>query len=221
MGNTRLQSLADFVFHAFRRFESFTGIGISRSGKRQEGRVLGPVLFGLKRLVPVPEYSARALDLYANIHTDNDYLLAKEYCDFFGNYGLSADFLNSAMVERLLANLVEVEKLDRDSFGGLVARTLRLAPLAFVKFFEKRIRCRLSLGPIEEDSKYEAIPSSFSWSSPAGVVDENLYRQGVDALLDLIKMFPRFDHLLAEIFWHIASLDVVTMAAMDLLGVDE
>jgi len=186
-------------------------------GKRQEGRVLGPVLFGLKRLVPVPKYSARALDLYVNIHVDNDHLLAKEYCDFFGAYGLSADFLNSAMVERLLANLVEVGKLDRDSFGGLVARTFRLAPLAFVRFFEKRIRCRLSLGPIGEDSTYEALPSSFSWSSLIGPVDETFYRQAVDAFLDLIKMFPRFDHLLGEMFWRIASLDEVTMAAMDLL----
>jgi len=186
-------------------------------GKRQEGRVLGPVLFGLKRLVPVPEYSTRALELYANIHVDNDYLLAKEYCDFFGNYGVSADFLNSATVERLLANLVEVERLDRDSFGGLVARTFRLAPLTFVKFFEKRVRRRLSLGPIEEDAKYEAIPSSFSWSSPAGVVDETLYRQAVDAFLDLIRTFPRFDHVLVEIFWHVVSLDEVTMAAIDRL----
>ena len=190
---------------------------LSVLGKRQEGRVLGPVLFGLKRLVPVPEYSLRALDLYANIHIDNDYLLAKEYCDFFGNYGLSADFLNSAIAERLLANLVEVEKLDRDSFGGLVARTFRLAPLTFVKFFEQRIRRRLSLGPIEEVSKYEAIPSSFSWSSPAGVVEETLYRQAVDAFLDLIRTFPRFDHVLVQIFWHVLSLDEVTMAAIDRL----
>jgi len=190
---------------------------LSILGKRREGRVLGPVLFGLKRLVPLPEYSTRALELYANIHVDNDYLLAKEYCDFFGNYGLSADFLNSATVERLLANLVEVEKLDRDSFGGLVARTFRLAPLAFVKFFEKRIRRRLLLGPIEEDSKYEAIPSCFSWSSPAGVVEETLYRQAVDAFLDLIRTFPRFDHVLVQIFWHVLSLDEVTMAAIDRL----
>jgi hypothetical protein len=186
-------------------------------GKRQEGRVLGPVLFGVKRLVPVPEYSARALDVYANIHIDNDYLLAKEYCDCFGNYGLSADFLHSAMVERLLANLVEVEKLDCDSFGGLIARTFRLSALAFVKFFEKRIRRRLSLGPIEEDSEYEAIPSSFSWSSAAGVVSETLYRQAVDSFLDLIRTFPRFEHVLVEIIWHVVSLDGVTMAAIDRL----
>lgn len=186
-------------------------------GKRQEGRVLGHVLFGLKRLVQVPEYSARALGLYANIHVDNDYLLAKEYCDFFGNYGLSADFLDSAMVERLLAHLVEVDKLDRDSFGGLVARTFRLAPLAFATFFEKRIHRRFSLGPIEEDSDYEAIPSAFSWSSPVGVFDVTLYRQAVDGFLDLIKKFPRFDHVLVEIFWRVASLDEVTMAAMDRL----
>src|ERR1035437_8305853 len=31
VGTTRLQSLADFAFHAFRLFASFAGIGISRS----------------------------------------------------------------------------------------------------------------------------------------------------------------------------------------------
>jgi hypothetical protein len=31
VGNTRLQSLADFAFHVFRLFASFEGIGISRS----------------------------------------------------------------------------------------------------------------------------------------------------------------------------------------------
>jgi hypothetical protein len=183
--------------------------------KRPEGRVLGPVLFGLKRLVPVPRYSAPALDLYMNIHVGNDHLLAKEYCNFFGMYGLSADFLNTAMVERMLENLVEVDKLDRDAFGGLLARTCRVAPLAFVRFFEKRIRRRLSLGPINEHSEYEAIPSSFSWSSLAGIVEENLYREAVDAFVKLMRMFPDFDYVLGEIFWHTASLDEVTMAAMD------
>ncbi len=185
--------------------------------KREEGRVLGPVLFGLKRLVPVPQYSARALDLYVHMHVGNDHLLAKEYCDFFGTYGLSADFLGSMMVERMLDNLVEVDELDRDAFGGLLARTCRVAPLAFVRLFEKRIRRRLSLGPIDEHSKYEAIPSSFSWSSLAGVVDKTLYEEAVNAFIELMRTFPHFGHVLGEIFWHIASLDEVTMAALDRL----
>lgn len=97
--------------------------------RRQEGRVLGPTLFGLKQLVPVPRYCAAALDLYANMRVGND--------NFFGTYGLSAEYLNSSTVELMLEKLVEVDELDRDAFGGLLAKTFRVAPLAFVEFFEK------------------------------------------------------------------------------------
>jgi hypothetical protein len=183
--------------------------------QRAEGRVLGPVLFGLRRLVQVPRYSKQALSLYANLNVGNDELLVKEYCDFFGNYGLPADYLDPATVERMLENLVEVDELDRDAFGGLLARTFRVAPMAFLRLFERRILRRIEFGSLDEHSEYKAIPSSFSWSSLAGQTDARTYKAAVKGFIELMQKFPRFERSLSDIFWHASSLDPIMMEVLD------
>ena len=183
--------------------------------KRSEGRVLGPVLFGLKRLTQNSLYQMSALKMYADMKIGNDHILAKEYCDFAGTYGISPVILTPKLMERALSNLAEVNELDRDAFGGLLARTCHVAPLTFVELFKRRILHRLSLGDLRAYFAYEAIPSSFSWSSLSGKVDHHTYTAAVGALLELSRQYPRFAHNLTSIFWHIASLDEVTMFALD------
>jgi hypothetical protein len=183
--------------------------------QRTEGRVLGPVLFGLKRLVQEPEYSEQALSLYANMKVGNDYLLAKEYCEFFGSYGLPADYLNPSTLERILENLVDVDELERDAFGGLLARTFHVAPQAFVRLLERRIERRIERGPLEEHCVYEPIPSTFSWSSLANEAEPVAYAAAVESSLALMVRYPFFEHRLTEIFWHVFSVNPITMSALD------
>jgi hypothetical protein len=40
-------------------------------------------------------------------------------------------------------------------------------------------------------------------------------KSAVEALLQLIRQYPRFDYNLISLFWHIASLDKVTMSTLD------
>jgi hypothetical protein len=183
--------------------------------KRTEGRVLGPVLFGLKRLAMNSTYRTSALQMYAEMKVGIDHFLAKEYCGFAGTYGIPSDILTPAIIGRALNNLVDVEELDRDAFGGFLAKNCHIAPLAFVEFFRRRILLRLSLGDVNQYSSYEAIPSSFSWSSLRGKVDGDTYAAAVGALLQLIRQYPRFNYNLTSVFWHIASIDTVTMSALD------
>ena len=124
--------------------------------------MLGPVLFGLKRLVKDPTYRTFALQMYAEMNVGVDHLLAKEYCDFAGTYGIPSEMLTPQLLDRALRNLVNVEELDRDAFGGFLAKNCHVAPLAFVQFFKSRINHRHSSGDVNEYSAYEAIPSSFS-----------------------------------------------------------
>lgn len=185
--------------------------------RREEGAVLGPVLFGLRRLAPVAGYSAPALELYANMRVGDDHHLAQEYCDFAGAYGIASGLLNPGLIERSLANLVDVKKLDRDTFGGLMARTCGVAPLAFVRFFESRILRRQSLEADDTYSEYEAVPSSFSWSSSSAARESSEYADAVIAFIDLLKRFPKFAHSLTPIFWHMATLEEITLFALDRL----
>jgi hypothetical protein len=87
--------------------------------------------------------------------------------------------------------------------------------VAFVQFFGSGILHRLSLVDINQYSAYEAIPFSFSWSSLSGKVDDDTYAAAIEALLHLIRQFQRFDYNLIFIFWHMASVDEVTMSALD------
>jgi hypothetical protein len=183
--------------------------------QRTEGRVLDPVLFGLQRLMRVPAYSEEALSLYAEMKVGKDRGLANRYCEFFGSYGLPADYLDASTLERALDNLIDVDELKHDAFGGLLARTFHVNPQAYVRLLEKRIKRRIECGPLEEHSEYEPIPSTFSWSSLADNIEPVAHSAAVESLLALIVRFPFYEHRLTEIFWHVFSVNAITLSAFD------
>ncbi len=115
----------------------------------------------------------------------------------------------------MLANLVEVDELDRDAFGGFLANVCGIAPLAMVSFFETRIQHAQALGEHGDDTDYDAIPSSFSWSTFSSVRVHPEYEQTLRSLVELMKRYPRYEHELSPIFWHIATTDVTTFTVLD------
>ena len=92
---------------------------------RPEPYVLRPVFFGLRRLTKVSEFRTAAISLITGVAIGNRKFLAKEYCGIFGPYGISPSLLDQAGVEKMLANLVEVDELDHDSFGRLRSECVR------------------------------------------------------------------------------------------------
>ena len=183
--------------------------------KRNEAYILGPVFFGLRRLTKTEAFRAPALALIMGVEIGDHQNLAKEYCNIFGPYGISPALLDRARVEKMLANLVAVEELDRDAFGGFVANVCGIAPLAIVSFFEARIAHAKMLEDSGQDTDYEPIPSSFSWSTFSAVRNQPEYEAVLRSLLNLMKRYPRYEYLLRSIFWHIATTDVTTFSVLD------
>jgi hypothetical protein len=182
---------------------------------RQEPYVLQPVFFGLPRLAKVTEFRAAAIALITGVTIGNHKFLAKEYCNIFGPYGISPSLLDPAGVEKMLANLVVVDELDRDAFGGFLANVCGIAPFAIVSFFETRIEHAQALNGRGEDTDYDAIPSSFSWSTLRSVRVHPEYEQTLRSLIALMKRYPGYEHELSPIFWHIATTDVTTFTVLD------
>ncbi len=181
----------------------------------QEPYVLQPVFFGLRRLTKVSEFRAAAIALITSVRIDNYKFLAKEYCNIFGPYGISASLLDQDGVKKMLANLVHVDELDRDAFGGFLANVCGIAPLEIVSFFETRIQHAQALDDRGEDSDYDAIPSSFSWSTFSSVRVHPEYEQTLRSLIVVMKRYPAYDHELRPIFWNIATTDVTTFSVLD------
>jgi hypothetical protein len=182
---------------------------------RPEPYVLQPVFFGLRRLAKVSEFRAAAIALIIGVRIGNHKFLAKEYCNIFGPCGMSPSLLDQTVVDKMLANLVQVDELDHDAFGGFLANVCGIAPLAIVSFFDARIQHAQTLDGRGEDTDYDAIPSSFSWSTFSSVRVHPDYEQTLHNLVELMKRYPRYEHELSPIFWHIATTDVTTFTVLD------
>jgi len=188
---------------------------LSVLARRKESYIIHPVFFGLRRLTKVEAFRAPALALITEVEIGNRHNLAKEYCDIFGPYGIPPGLLDGAGLERMLANLVAVEELDRDSFGGFLANVCGISPMGIVSFFEARIVHGRALEEGGQDTDYDAIPSSFSWSTFSAIRSHAEYENAFRGLVDLMKRYPRYEHELASIFWHMGTTDVATFTVLD------
>ena len=185
--------------------------------QRTEGYVLGDVVVGLRRLMQTSSYEAVAAELYANLRIGSDKNLANHYCQTVGSHPIPQQLLNRSRAERILANLIDVDELERDAIGGMLARLCGVAPIALVRFFEARIERRQTLDASGADSDYEPIPSSFSWSTLAEAREASDYPEAIAAFIALMRRYPDLDHRLAPIFWHMAALDTPTLSGLDML----
>lgn len=182
---------------------------------RSEAYVLQPVFFGLRRLTKFGEFRAAAIALITGVRIGNRKFLAKEYCGIFGPYGISPSLLDQTAVEKMLANLVEVDELDHDAFGSFLTNVFGIAPLSIVSFFETRIQQAQTLDQRGEDTDYDAIPSSFSWSTFSSARVHPAYDQTLHRFVELLKRYPRYEYELSRIFWHIATTDMTTFTVLD------
>ena len=182
---------------------------------RKEAYVLGPVFFGLKRLTKAHTFRAPALALITGVQIGDRHNLAKEYCNIFGPYGLSPALLDRSGVEKMLANLIAIEELDRDAFGGFIANVCGIAPLSIVSFFEARIAHALSLQDSGRDTDYDPIPSSFSWSTLSGVRGSSDYEAALRRMRDLMMRFPNYLYQLRSLFWRLGTTDTTTFTVLD------
>lgn len=183
--------------------------------KRNEAHVLRIVFFGLKRLTKVEAFREPALGLIMSVEIGNHHNLAKEYCDIFGQYGISPALLDRTGVERILANLVVVEKLDPRAFFGFVANVCGIAPLTIITFLKARIDHAQILEGGSQDSDYEAIPHSFSWSTFNAIRNHPEYDIVLRSLLHLMSGYRQFQYQLGLIFWNIGTTDVTTFSVLD------
>jgi len=190
---------------------------------RNEPGVLHAVIWGLKRLTRVDAFRPAALDLIAGMKIGGHRSLAGEYCDIFGPYGLSAAILNRALVEKMFANLVEVEQLNHHSLDCFMATVCGVAPKAIVFFLESRITHAIALQDQGVDSDYEPIPSSSSWSVLKAARTSPEYKDALRGFVDLMKRYPRYEHQISRIFWRMGDIwppddtGTETFAALDCL----
>jgi hypothetical protein len=187
------------------------------AGERTEGHILGDVLSSIKWLVRFHAYRSIALNLYANIHIGNDKLLAKEYCNDIGPYGIPPALVDGPMAERVLNNLVDIEDLDTHAIGSLMVYVGAVAPLAIVRFYEARILKQEQERQEDGFTDYKAIPYSNSWSSLGQAREHVDYAEAITQFVALIRRFPRYEFYLAPLFWHLATFDVATQSVLDQL----
>jgi hypothetical protein len=173
---------------------------------RSEPGVLHATIYGLKRLTMVAELRPAALDLIAGMKINGDDGLAQEYMEIFGHHGLSGAMLTRTQVEKIFANLVEVEELTDHSFDGLMTSVCGVAPKAIVSFLEARIVRAIALEEQGVDNDYEPIPSYSSWSVLRAAQGSEEYEDSLAAFVDLMKRYPRYEHRVSKIFWHMADV---------------
>jgi len=154
----------------------------------------------------VAELRPAALDLIAGMKINGDDGLAQEYMEIFGHHGLSGAMLTRTQVEKIFANLVEVEELTDHSFDGLMTSVCGVAPKAIVSFLEARIVRAIALEEQGVDNDYEPIPSYSSWSVLRAAQDSEEYEDSLAAFVDLMKRYPRYEHRVSKIFWHMADV---------------
>lgn len=173
---------------------------------RTEPAVLHSTIYGLKRLTKVAAFRTAALDLIAGMKVNGDKVLAQEYIEIFGHYGLSAAMLTPSHVEKIFTNLVEVEELRDHSIDGLLTSVCGVAPKALVSFLEARIVRAIALEQQGVDSDYEAIPNHSSWSVFRAARHNDDYDDALAAFVDLMKCYPRYENRLSVIFWRMADV---------------
>ena len=173
---------------------------------RSEPGVLHPTIHGLKLLTRVAELRPAALDLIAGMKINGHEGLAQEYMEIFGHHGLSGAMLSITQVEKIFSNLIEVEELGDYSFDGLMTSVCGVAPKAIVSFLEARIVRAIELEQQGVDSDYEPIPSYSSWSVLRAAQNNENYEDALAAFVDLMKRYPRYEHRVSKIFWHMADI---------------
>jgi hypothetical protein len=191
---------------------------------RSEPGVLHATIWGLKRLTKVAAFRPAALDLIAGMKINGHQGLAQDYIEIFGHHGLSAAMLTATQVEKIVTNLVEVEQLREHSIDGLMASVCGVAPRAIVSFLEARIVRAIALEQQGVDNDYEPIPTSSSWSVLRAARNNGEYGDALAAFVDLMKRYPRYEHLVSTIFWRMADVwpstentGTATFAALDRL----
>ncbi|MDE1161996.1 MAG: hypothetical protein PW792_08625 [Acidobacteriaceae bacterium] len=182
---------------------------------RTEDYVLADLMAGLRRFMQHSSYAAEAAQLYADLKIGTEQYLAGHYCHNLGVHPLPKNLFSRDQAERVLSNLVPIEKLERDSIGGLFSQLCSTCPRAIVAFLKQRLQHRAKLDSDGVDSDYKAIPSSFSWSSLRDAKNSPEYRDAIFDFIDLLRIFPEAYHALAPIFWYIADLDGPTLEALD------
>jgi hypothetical protein len=182
---------------------------------RTEGYVLGDVIVGLRRFMQHPSYAAAAAQLYADLKIGTDQNLAEHYCQNLGAHPIPRNLFTREQAEHVLENLVPIEKLERDSIGGLFAQLCATTPISIVAFLRQRLIHRAKLESDVVDSDYKAIPSSFSWSSLNEARNSLGYRDAIFDFIDLLRTYRESDYALAPIFWRVADLDNPTFEALD------
>ena len=173
---------------------------------RSEPGVLRATIWGLKRLTKVVAFRPAALDLIAGMKINGHQGLAQEYIEIFGHHGLSAAMLTPTQVEKIFANLVEVEQLRDHSFDGLLTSVCGVAPRAIVSFLEARIVRAIALEQQGVDNDYEPIPIYSSWSVLRAARNNGDYGDALAAFVDLMKRYPRYEHRVSTIFWRMADV---------------
>jgi hypothetical protein len=189
---------------------------------RSEPAVLHSTIYGLKRLTKVPAFRPAALDLIAGMKINGNQGLAQEYMEIFGHHGLSGAMLAPAHVEKIFANLVEVEELRDHSIDGLLTSVCGVAPKAIVSFFEARIVHVIALEQQGVDNDYETIPNNNSWSVFRAAQHSKDYSDALTAFVNLMRRYPRYEDRLSVIFWRMADIwpsqeetGTATFAALD------
>jgi hypothetical protein len=176
---------------------------------RDEPGILHTIIYGLKRLTRIASFRPAALDLIAGLKIGNHSGLAREYCDIFSPWGLSAAMLTPALAEKMLANLVDVDELNDHSFDHLLVNISGVTSGAVVSFLEARIlhAAELAEPEAEEDEEeYEPIPSHFSPSVLRGARNTPEYQDTLRRLIELMKKYPEHETQVASIFWHMADV---------------
>lgn len=126
--------------------------------------------------------------------------------EIFGHHGLSGAMLRREQVEKIFANLVEVEELEDHSFDGLMYSVCGVAPKAIVSFLEARIDRAIELERQGVDTDYEPTPTYSSWSVLRPAQSSEDYEAALAAFVDLMKRHPRYEHRMSKIFWRMADV---------------
>ncbi len=175
----------------------------------------------LQRMGSNSNYRSQTLDLLLRIDLNDD-LSVKGFCERFSPWGIKTEGLAPNAVDRILAKLFPIKRLDAHGLGDLLTNLAHEHPDRVLRFLIARIE-EAGQRRARNEWDYWPIPSDIRKPSLRSVSDEK--RKGfLDDVAMLLKSRSEEDLTqgeYSETFWLVGSFDGVTVSVLEQFLVDE
>lgn len=184
-------------------------------------RVKHASFLALQRMGSNTDYRSQALDLLLRVDLNDD-LSVKDFCESFCPWGIKTEGLARNAVDRILAKLFPIKRLDAHRLGDLLTNLAHEHPDRVLRFLIARIE-EAGQRRARNEWDYWPIPSDIRRPSLRSVSDEKR-KEFLDDIAMLLMSSSEEDLTqgeYSETFWLVGSFDGVTVSVLEQFLVDE